>query len=342
MPPPVPPQTRANGISTVPTTNELFAGDTNNPIPGPYGLGIRVPMIVISPWSKGGWVNSEVSDHTSLIQFIESRFASKNIKSPNITKWRRAVTGDLTSAFNFKSPNAATVPLPSTSGYAPPDNARHPDYKPTPPTDQALPTQEPGQRPARAVPYQPYVLAQINPANDTVTLNFGNTGKSACVFHVRSGNNSTGPWTYTVEPSARVSDKWNYSTGNQSAYDLSVYGPNGFFRAFKGSLSGQNKANLQIITLPNILQPGLSLEIINLAGTSQVSITDAYTSQKTSHNLHPGQPLNMQWNLKKNSGWYDFIIEVDSDPTFQQRIAGHIENGEDSMTDPAIAAAPTS
>ena len=43
--------------------------------PGPYGLGVRVPMIVVSPWSKGGWVCSEVFDHTSLIRFLERRFA---------------------------------------------------------------------------------------------------------------------------------------------------------------------------------------------------------------------------------------------------------------------------
>ena len=67
-------------------------------------------------------------------------------------------------------------------------------------------------------------------------------------------------------------------------------------------------------------------------------ITDAYTNNKTTHNLHPGLPLHTHFNLKKTSGWYDFIVEVDSDPTFQQRIAGHLETGEDSMTDPAIAA----
>jgi len=57
--PPTPPPSRAQGISTVGTENELFAGNATY-VPGPYGLGVRVPMIVISPWSKGGWVNSEV------------------------------------------------------------------------------------------------------------------------------------------------------------------------------------------------------------------------------------------------------------------------------------------
>src|ERR1700746_909140 len=81
--PPTPPQSRAEGISTVGTTNELFEGVPNSDYPsdkfvaGPYGLGVRVPMIVISPWSKGGFVNSQVFDHTSLIQFVEKRFGQQ-------------------------------------------------------------------------------------------------------------------------------------------------------------------------------------------------------------------------------------------------------------------------
>ena len=121
-------------MSTIDTTNEVFAGNADFAA-GPYGLGVRVPMIVISPWSKGGWVSSEVFDHTSLIQFIEQRFGGgDHLREKNITKWRRAVTGDLTSAFNFKTPNDDHVHAPSTAAYVPPDNDRHPDYKPAVPT----------------------------------------------------------------------------------------------------------------------------------------------------------------------------------------------------------------
>lgn len=66
------------------------------------GLGYRVPMIIASPWSRGGWVNSQVFDHTSPLQFLERFISHKtrsNIKETNITAWRRAVCGDLTSAF---------------------------------------------------------------------------------------------------------------------------------------------------------------------------------------------------------------------------------------------------
>ena len=98
------------GRSTVPLDNELFDGKAGTPggsdgVVGPYGLGVRVPLLVVSPWSSGGWVCSETFDHTSLIRFIEARFG---VDEPNITPWRRAVCGDLTSAFDFKSASIAS------------------------------------------------------------------------------------------------------------------------------------------------------------------------------------------------------------------------------------------
>jgi phospholipase C len=105
---------------------------------------LGVPMLVISPWSKGGWVNSQVFDHTSLIQFIEQRFGTDHpgLKEKNITPWRRAVCGDLTSTLNFAAPNHAKFSLPSTSTCIPLDRNRHSDYSPAPPSEQSLPVQE--------------------------------------------------------------------------------------------------------------------------------------------------------------------------------------------------------
>jgi phospholipase C len=153
--PPTPPQSHMQGLSTIETTNEIFPGDASHPS-APYGLGVRVPLIVVSPWSKGGWVNSQVFDHTSLIRFLEARFANEHpdLIETNITPWRRAVAGDLTTAFDFKTPNAwRHIKLPSTEAYEPQDFLRHPDAVVVPPTDQVVPEQEPGVRPARALPY---------------------------------------------------------------------------------------------------------------------------------------------------------------------------------------------
>ena len=106
----------AQGKSTVSTVNEIYPGTTSANFPaGPYGLGARVPALVISPWSKGGWVCSQIFDHTSTIQFIERRFG---VTEPNIPPWRRAVCGDMTAALDFSKSYTKTSPIPSAASYA--------------------------------------------------------------------------------------------------------------------------------------------------------------------------------------------------------------------------------
>jgi len=336
--PPTPPQSRAEGISTVGTTNELFTGSSSYPAssytPGPYGLGVRVPMIVISPWSKGGWVDSEVFDHTSLIRFIERRFG---ILEPNITPWRRTVVGDLTSAFNFESPNDATVPLPSTVAYAPPDNDRHPDYVPTPPTNQSLPGQEPGTRPARALPYELYVHGEVEASQGGIEFHFRNAGKAGAVFHVRSGDGVSGPWSYTVGAGDEASD--TLGTSGATSCDYSVYGPNGFLRTFVGSL-GAGSAKLTVNAIYEKEWEGIALVIRNHGSdTEKVTISDAYSGKTHTHHVYPHDSLSYAGDLHKSFGWYDFTVGVESEASFQRQLAGHVETGRPSVTDPAIGGA---
>ena len=79
-------------------------------ITGPIGLGFRVPMLVISPFSRGGFVSSDLFDHTSVLRFLETRFGAE---VPNLSTWRRAAVGDLTSALNFVKPDESVPNLPS-------------------------------------------------------------------------------------------------------------------------------------------------------------------------------------------------------------------------------------
>ncbi len=340
MVPPTPPQSRAQGLSTVDTTNEVFAGDADFAA-GPYGLGFRVPMLVISPWSKGGWVDSELFDHTSLIRFIEERFgrAYPGLIESNITEWRRAVVGDLTSAFNFRTPNDAVVPLPSTTSYVPPDTDRHDDYSPVPPTSLSVPKQEPGIRPARAVPYELHVAAETELSDRSVKLYFGNTGRSAAVFQVRSGDGQNGPWTYTVESGGYLADSWDLMSDGPDTYDLSVYGPNGFFRSFKGSVAGRHQANLAVVSVyqPLPARPGITVDIHNRGGeVAKVNVLDAYSGKTITHSIAAGRSVSWHFSLEESFGWYDITIDVESDPTFKRQLAGHVETGVDSASDPAL------
>jgi phospholipase C len=77
------------------------------------GLGFRTPCLVISPFSRGGYRYSGVLDHTSVLRFIEARFG---VKVPNLSAWRRGVTGDMTGALALsQAPNTAVPALPATS-----------------------------------------------------------------------------------------------------------------------------------------------------------------------------------------------------------------------------------
>jgi phospholipase C len=338
MPPPTAPLSRTHGLSTIDTANEIFPGSSAFPR-GPYGLGVRVPMIVISPWSKGGWVNSEVFDHTSLIRFIERRFGphAADVTETNITPWRRAVAGDLTSAFNFTTPNDADVLLPSTSGYRPPNRDKYPDYAPAPPLTQSLPRQEPGTRPARALPYELNAWSEVDAPRGAVKIHFENSGKAAAVFQVRSISGAAGPWTYTLGPQSELSDIWVSPDIDPNGYALSVHGPNGFMRAFRGSVSGKDAANMHVKSVYDAGRCGIGLHIRNAQELPcQLRIVNDYLKETTAHALGPRETLEKYWPLESHFGWYDFTLSVDSNLVFEQRIAGHLETGKDSMSDPAM------
>ena len=330
--PPYAPPSATQGKSTVATTNEIFAGSSGNPA-GPYGLGARVPMLVVSPWSKGGWVNSQVFDHTSIIRFISERFGTVKapLKEPNISPWRRAVCGDLRSAFDFTKPDSRSVTLPDTSSFAPPDQLRHPDFDAVPPAHQALPEQEGGLRPARALPYELHAAGWSD--QGSFWIDFVNTGLAGACFHVRSGDGASGPWSYTVEAGKSLADSWAVA----GAYDLSVYGANGFLRQFKGDLSAP-RADLRITNRYDRLRGNLELILVNRGGAHcQVTVENTYSGEKFSQVLAPGQRVEHHWNLQGSFGWYDLVVTSNAESGFQHRLAGHVETGRDGFSDPAIA-----
>jgi phospholipase C len=336
MVPATPPESRAQGLSTVATTNEIYAGDAKHVL-GPYGLGVRVPMMVISPWSKGGWVSSEVFDHTSLIRFLERRFGEHKpgLVETNITPWRRAVAGDLTSTLDFDGKDSSLVSLPSTSAYVPPDQNTHPDYVPAVPALQQLPKQEPGVRPARPVPYELYVLGDIDAVSGQIKLAFANRGKSAAVFQVRAPDSAGGPWVYTVGPQQHLTETWNWA-GRGDVYDLSVHGPNGFLRVFRGR-SAQPHGVALVTTATYDREPGITLEMVSRSRQREtLRIYDAYTQQTVSQVVEPGGVLVWHWPLTASFGWYDLSVTVESDSTFLEQLAGHVETGRSSMSDPAL------
>ncbi|MDV9174931.1 phospholipase C, phosphocholine-specific [Streptomyces sp. W16] len=325
--PPFAPGSAAQGKSTVDVGPDLFKGDASHPA-GPYGLGQRVPMIVVSPWSKGGYVCSETFDHTSVIRFMETRFG---VHEPNISPWRRAICGDLTGAFDFSHKDVKKVPLPDTDGYRPPDKNRHPDYVPTPPANPALPKQERGLRPARPLKYASAVDGSADPAAGKFTLAFASGAKAGANFLVTSANRTDGPWSYTTEAGRTVSDTWNSAYSNGS-YDLTVHGPNGFLRVFKGP----GKSAGPEVTARDC-GDDVELTFTNKgSGTVQLKVADGYGGRSQAVKVRAGATVRHTFDLGASKRWYDLTVTSDGDAGFLRRFAGHVENGRPGVSDPAI------
>ncbi|MER5564739.1 MULTISPECIES: phosphocholine-specific phospholipase C [Streptomyces] len=328
--PPYPPASAAWGLSTADVTKDLYAGGGGYAA-GPYGLGPRVPMIVVSPWSKGGYVCSETFDHTSVIRFMEKRFG---VREPNISPWRRAVCGDLTSAFDFQRADASPAALPSTAGYVPPDHNTHPSYVPTPPATGTLPAQEAGSKRTRALGYAPYADGKATPSTGQFTLTFSSGPALGAHFHSTSGNRTDGPWPYTVEAGKTLSDTWSTSASTGNQINLTVWGPNGFLRTWKGPAK---KAGPEVTARHDAATGNLTLKLTN-SGPSAVNLTvsNAYGGAAKTLRVAAGGTATYTADLRETGRWYDVKVVSDADTTFLRRFAGHVETGAPGISDPAI------
>lgn len=147
--PPTPPPGTPGEYLTVPDINSVPG---SGGIRGPIGLGFRVPCIVISPYSRGPLMNHDTFDHTSTLKLISTRF---NVPVPNLSAWRNATVGDMTSTFNFAQPPNTSKP-----------NLDHPRLKALPKLPQCVPNAILGTTTKTSIPYRvPY--PQMMPTQET-------------------------------------------------------------------------------------------------------------------------------------------------------------------------------
>ena len=321
VPPPVPPAGSAPGQSTVSLAGELYKGE-------PVGLGPRVPMIVVSPWTKGGWVNSQTFDHTSVLRLLETRFG---VAEPHITAWRRAVTGDLLSVFDFAAePAGPGSALPDASALPARARARASLPRPAPPaTPGRLPRQEPGARPARALPYA--FEATAGRTGEALVLTLVNSGRAGAGFALYPAQaEAGGPWFYAVEAGKTLKSR----LAAAAAYDLTLHGPNGFLRRFGGGAVDPLEVGQDYDAETDAL-------ILSLHNRGQAAVTvrvaDAYAGgAPRRRTLAAGHTLVDLWSIAASGHWYDLTVTVEDDPAFIRRLAGHIETGRPSRSDPAL------
>jgi phospholipase C len=356
VPPPCPPSPNGDGThagkSTVDTTYDYVTGEppyggnsfaANGAAVGDVvGPCVRVPMLVVSPWSAGGWVNSQVYDHTSVLRFVEQRFG---VAETNITPWRRTVFGDMTTCFDFKNPSAG-VPnvypaLDQATVNALQNQQAASAAVPVPATGSVpLPSQPLAARPSRALPYHLHTSANVDAGGGQVWLTFSNTGEQGAVFHVYDKLHLDKiPRRYTVEGGKMISDSWNAAANSPSGqYSLWVLGPNGFHRSFDGNTaavaSGPNPEIRVCYDAPN---NSVYLTIMN-AGNATATLTVAANAYRSdgpwTYTVDAGMQIEPSWNLDGSSGWYDFTLTMDGGYT--RRYAGRLETGKDGVSDPAM------
>ena len=240
---------------------------------GPIGLGFRVPLVIASPWSRGGYVCSQVFDHTSILQFLEKFLSAKtgrDISEPNISEWRRTVCGDLTSVFRPYHGEKINPPTPvqrapflgliDQAQFKPVPN----DFKrlnadeiaearKNPAASSCLPQQEKGVRAACALPYELAADGTLSADRKSFTIRlsagnklFGERSAGAPFFiyapvKVRMAGGtpdqfeSGRTWNYAVSAGNDLTETWPLDDFTDGIYHLRVHGPNGFFREFRGS-----------------------------------------------------------------------------------------------------------
>jgi len=342
------------------------------------GLGFRVPLIIASPWSRGGWVNSQVFDHTSTLQFLEKFLSHKTgqpVRETNISDWRRTVCGDLSSVFRpYHGGVMAEQDFLAKDSFL--ESIHKARFKPLPEDFKALSAgeiavfnraphlspyaarQEPGTRPSCALPYCLHAEGGFNADRSAFEIVFSNNNDvfgektAGAPFNVYAPGSYAHPdqpgvfetartWAYAAKAGDTLTDSWPLREFGDNRYHLRVYGPNGFFREFKGD-AGDPAIDIRFGYEPSGRSTGDSLSgngVVHLKNhggeaRSIEFIDHSYKAVYPVRRLAAGEEVSVTLPFVKNRGWYDFSARVKGLEGFEKRYAGRIETGRDSISDP--------
>ena len=338
---------------------------------GPIGLGYRVPLLIASPWSRGGYVNSQVFDHTSISQLLEKFIRHKTgkpIEDTNISAWRRTVCGDLSSV--FRPYNGEGIKLPSflakndvyegihkakfkqlPTGYKQLSKEEIGEFRSKPRSSPLMSQQEKGLRPSCALPYELYVDGDLNEARDQFSISMR---ADKTVFKERAAGSPFIIYAYGKEVITRnyavvagdqLTDAFALDSFENGHYDLRVYGPNGFYRAFRGDKNDppfivefEYEFNDAQTTTGRIL-----CRISNTDSSRPFTVLIRDNAYKTSDRKKILTPVSPEQGRAafildpaENHGWYDYSILVEGDNIFEKRYTGRVETGKDGRTDPSM------
>jgi phospholipase C len=294
----------------------------------PIGFGSRVPMIIASPWTRGGYVDSNTYNHTSMLQFLETW---TGVRARNITNWRRTVAGDLTAAFDFAHPDFSIPDLPDTVPLImqSDEEENFPPVTTPPEGGQTFPVQESGARSHRPSIHQPHADAVVNRASGRVTATMsvrGKVGVSLAVYPEDYLALTATP--FTVVEGRDQTYTWDTSQ-TAGKYAFSVHGPDGFLTSFAGTVvpAGHNAGPVPTVaaTLVRRPRPVIRLALAN-DGHEQVVFAltpNDYAGHPQSVRVATGHPQTVNWPTDAD-GYYDVTVTADTGDGFTRRYAGRI------------------
>jgi phospholipase C len=340
----------------------------------PIGLGFRVPMVIASPWSRGGKVCSQLFDHTSTLQFLETfinQKYKKQVAINNISRWRRTICGDLTAVFSpFNGNKLEFIPFINQQQFVGSINDAKLKQEPSgyrqlsgdqiaavikdPNRATQFATQEPGVRPSCALPYELYAGGQwtADKKHFEIKMTAANQvfGKAAAgapftvyapvAFTDEAGSDTGRNWSFAVAAGDTLAYQWPAAAFENKQYHLRLHGPNGFYRAFTGN-SNDPLVAIEVTYERSLLTKKLTGNIVvaiknqDPARAITLSVQDhAYKKKTLSKELAKGATTTLVLDLQASFGWYDFSITANGAEHFEQRYAGRVEIGKESFSDP--------
>jgi phospholipase C len=294
----------------------------------PIGPGTRVPMLICSPWTRGGFVDSNVYDHTSVLRFLANWTGAA--QPVNVTPWRASVTGDLTTAFDFQHPDfsiPSNIPtLDQTWALT-----KLTGGSTTPPAegDQKMPAQEPGTRPHRPSNHQPFADVTVDRSTSQITAALTSTGTVGVSFAIYPDELlPQAPTPVTVLASSPGSYVWD-ATKTGGKYAFSIYGPDGFVTSFAGEVVPASQSTGQIPVVTAALQNGAAKTVaLTLANEGRAPVI--YTLTPNDYEGHTqrvtvkdGGSQTISWPTD-HYGYYDVVITTNIADGFRRRYAGRI------------------
>jgi phospholipase C len=322
---------------------------------GPMGLGFRVPLLIASPWTRGGWVNSQVCDHTSTLTFLEDFLAQKygkTVRDENISAWRRTVCGNLTSAFRPYDPKAPALDFLNRNKFV--IGIEKARFKELPSQFTRLTAeqiekrnrtplqtgrQEPGVRPACALPYELYADGRLSEGGEQFEIHLGTGKASGAPFNVYLRDTKNAPMvaaTYAVTAGDTLVKPFPLNLFKDGQYSFEVHGPNGFYRSFTGGSSpldvrtAYERQGAQLTGNVQVHLRNKSTEPVT------VTITDnAYHARPITKTIPHGGDTAVVLSLKGSRDWYDFSVRA-SGSHGESRYAGHVETGQAGISDPLM------